>query len=191
MKKNHYWWSKFDVYQIVALVLVLAIAGFLGAQWAGSGLKASSVSNYTLSVTLTDDQPEVLSQAAENQKIAQFQLTTSSPSPVTISAFKFNVWGGIKNKIFRQISILPLSIISGSKTVGVGEGWIYDYGVIQQIVVLSESLTVVKGQPVIFDVYTNLARQKDQAFGLDLVGVDSPLLVDGIPVQSLLYKIAR
>ena len=191
MKKNTSWWNKFNVYQITAVVLVLAMAGFLGSQWVGGKLKAANVSNYILTVTLTDDQPEFLSQTAEYQKVAQFQLTTDSPVPVTISALKFNVLGGIKNKIFRWLNLLPLSLMYQSDIIGVGEGWTHDYGLIQQTVVLSKSLTVVKDQPVILDVYTDLSRQKDQAFGLDLVGVDSPLLVEGIPVQSILYKIKR
>lgn len=189
VKKNISWLAKIDVFQVVALILVVSVAVFLGIQWAGHNLKAASIYNYTLMVTLTSDQPETLSQAAEYQKVVQFQLSTDSPAPVQISAFKFNVLGGIKSKIIRQLNILPLSIINGSETVGVGEGWVYDFGVIQQTVVLSKSLMIVKDQPVVLDVYTDLSRRKDLAFGLDLVGIDSPLLADGIPVQSILYKI--
>jgi len=191
MKKTQPWLAKFSIHQIVAIVLVLVIAGFLGVQWMGPKLKAATVSNYILTAALTDDQPAALSQLAENQKVVQFQLTTDSPEPVAISALKFNVLGGIKSKIFRQLNILPLSIIRGSETVGIGESWTYEYGLIQQIVVLSKPFTVVNGQPIVFDVYTDLSRRKDLAFGLGLAGVDSPLLTEGIPVQGILYKIKR
>lgn len=195
MKKNNNWLSKLskaNVFQVITLVLVVSVAIFLGMQWTGRSLKAANIYNYTLTVTLTDDQPESLSQVAENQKVAQFQLATDSPAPVTISALRFDVLGGIKNKIFRWLNLLPLSLMYQSEIIGVGEGWTHDYGLIEQIVVLSKPLTVVKGQPVVLDVYTDLSRQKDQAFGLDLVGVDSPLLVEEvIPTQSLIYKITR
>lgn len=182
---------RFDSLQVVAVILVLIIAGFLGVQWMGTRSNAASVSNYSISIALTDNQPEALSQAIGSQKVAQFQLTTNSPSPVTISAFKFNVLGGVKNKIFRRLNLLPLSLIYQSETIGMGEGWVYDYGAIEQVVVLSKSLTLSENQPVVLDIYTDLYGQKDQAFGLDLVGVDSPLLVEGMPVQSLIYKITR
>lgn len=192
MKKNNFWWKKFNLYQIVAVILVLAMAGFLGSQWIGEKLNAAAdVSKYTVTVALTDEQPELLSQAAEYQKVAQFQFTTDSPKPVAISALRFDVLGGIKNKIFRWLNLLPLSLLSQSEIVGIGEGWTHEYGLIEQVVVLSKPLTVVKDQPVVLDVYTDLSRQINQAFGLDLVGVDSPLLAEGIPVQSIIYKIKR
>ncbi|MFA5967456.1 MAG: hypothetical protein WC805_03020 [Patescibacteria group bacterium] len=191
MKKTPSWITKFGIHQIVAVVLILAIAGFLGTQWAGGKLKAATTSNYILTVALTDDQPAALSQTDENQKVAQFRLTTDSPEPVVVSAFKFNLTGGIKNKVYRLTTLVPLSIVYGSDPIGLGESWMYDYGLLEQTVILSKNLAVAKDQPAVIDVYADLTRQKDQAFGLELAGVDSPLLTEGIPVQSTLYKIKR
>lgn len=183
-KINHTW-----IYPIITVGLVTIIGFALSGQWVANKLKADSVSLYTITAILGDDQPASISQKSD-QRIAQFELTTDSINPIEINALQFDALGDLKNKIVRQLNLAPLSVVVQEKNLGTGDLWVYDYGRITQTVHLADkSLMIVKDNPVTLDIYSNFSRQSGRTFGVSLIGIDSPLMVEGIPLDGYLRKI--
>lgn len=170
-------------------VFLVAIIGFsIWWQLPINKLKANNISAYTITAELGEDQPYNVSQKSD-QRIAQFNLSTNSPDPVEIDALEFYALGSLKNKIVRKLNLAPLRLRLGEEMLGEGESWNYDYGSIQQLVNFTEPLILVKDQTAIVDVYVDLFYQHDQTFGVSLIGIGSPLVVEGIPLNVYIHKI--
>jgi hypothetical protein len=179
---------RLDTYQILSVLLVAAVAVLLGSQWAGHNLQAHNVSDYIVSATLGDDQPASVSQKP-NQRIAQFKLSTDSPEPVKVKGLEFYALGDLKNKIIRQLNIVPLQVKVQDAVIGAGDTWIYDYGRIYQIVTLKDPVILIKNNPAVVDIYADLTFKSGRTFGVSLIGIDSPLVAEGTPLDGYVRKI--
>ncbi|MBU1082976.1 hypothetical protein KKE14_00850 [Patescibacteria group bacterium] len=182
-KQNHDW-----TYSGLAVALV-AVVGF--SMWWQLPIKetaADNVSEYTITVELGEDQPESVSQKLD-QKVAQFKISTDSPKPVEINALEFHALGSLKSKIVRKLNSAPLRVRLDDAVLGEGDTWAYYYGRIQQIVSFEQPLTLDKDNPALVDVYADLFYQHDVTFGVALIGVESPLVVEGMWLNGYLYKI--
>lgn len=182
-KPNYKW-----MYSSLTIFLVGVIGFSIWWQLPINPLRANNVPEYMITAVLGDDQPYNVSQKSD-QRIAQFELSTDSPTSVEINALEFYALGGLKNKIVRKLNLAPLRLRAGEAILGEGESWNYDYGSIQQLIYLEQPLIIVKDSPAVIDVYVDLFYQHDQTFGVSLIGIDSPLVVEGIPLNAHIRKI--
>ena len=175
--------------EALAIGLVVVIAIFLGSQWTGSGLRAQTTTpaNYTITAELTDEQPVQLGQLP-NQQVAQFKLSTTSPTAVEVTSLTFYALGDLRYKISKRLALAPLSVAQRSTVVGTGTEWTQEYGAIQQLVTLEPSLKISQMTPATVDVYADLTKLPNQTFGVELEAIGSPLPVKDLPVVGRLYK---
>ncbi|MFH0912653.1 MAG: hypothetical protein V1807_03315 [Patescibacteria group bacterium] len=183
-KKNNFSWA----YSGLAMALIAIIGFAMWWQLPINKLRADNISEYTITAELGSDQPASVSQKYD-QRIAQFTLSTDSPDPVKLSALEFYALGNLKNKIVRKFNLAPLRVRLSDVILGVGDMWTYDYGSIKQLVHLEQPITIAKDSPAVIDVYVDLFYQHDMNFGVSLIGIDSPLLVEGIPLNAYIRKI--
>ncbi|MBU1092225.1 hypothetical protein KJ836_00940 [Patescibacteria group bacterium] len=183
LKPNYKW-----MYSSLSVFLVAIIGFSIWWQLPVNKLNANNIPEYIITAELGADQPYNVSQKSD-QRIAQFELSTDSPDSVEINALEFYALGGLKNKIVRKLNLAPLRLRLGEAILGEGEFWSYDYGSIQQLVYLEQPLTITKDSPATLDVYVDLFYQHDQTFGISLIGIDSPLVVEGIPLNAYIRKI--
>jgi len=176
--------------ELLAVVLVVAMAIGFGGQWVSGGLQAQTTTNadgYTITAELTDEQPIQLGQLP-NQQVAQFKLSTTSPTVVEVTSLTFYALGDLRYKISKRLTIVPLSVAQKSIVVGTGTEWTQEYGAIQQLVILEPPLKISQMTPATVDIYADLTKLPDQTFGVELEAIGSSLPAKDLPIVGRLYK---
>ena len=188
-------WGK-HILEILAIILLGGTSLFLGSQWTKTELRAYTAadvagsSGCTIAVELTDNQPQQLVQS-DRQWVAQFRFSTTSPTAVAIASLVFYASGDLRFDIVKRPSLAPLSVEHQSRILGTGSEWIYNYGLLQQQIILESPLLLSKDTPVTMDIYANLFKLRDRTFGVELASVDSSIPVEGLPLAGRLYKIKK
>jgi hypothetical protein len=179
--------------EILAVVLVCALAIGLGSQWMGDGIRAqtSSSGSATITAELTDEQPLQIGQLPD-QWLARFKLSTTSQAEITITAITFYAEGNLRYQFTKRAGIVPLSVRQGAILLGQGSEWTVPYGLALQQVALSVApITLTSEKPATFDVYADLSKLNGYTFGLDLGRVEASIPTDELSVIGRLYKIKK
>ncbi|MFA5270100.1 MAG: hypothetical protein WC400_00580 [Patescibacteria group bacterium] len=178
--------------ETLAVVLVCGLSVGLGGQWMGEGTKAqtSSTSNI-VTAELTDDQPTQVGQLPD-QRIAQFVLSTNSPTEVTINSIIFYATGNLRHQFNKRAEIAPLSVRQSGAMLGQGSEWTIPYGLAQQRVdLVFAPITLSSTQPVTIDVYADLTKLHSYTFGVDLGRVETDNTIEELSTSGQVYKIKK
>lgn len=197
-KKDHHRYIKlgcikFDILQLVALLLVVLLATFLQAS-KGTDSYALISSNSSLGmpelqITLAPDQPVQIIEW-HDQWVASFVLSTDSETPITINEITFWPLGNLDKKMLGYHQIYPMSVQVNGEVLGKGGGWFKEFLYIENVVSLDIPIIVSSEESVILDVYVGLPHTYRKRFGVYISNVETSLPTSvNVPVKGFLYAI--
>jgi len=184
---------RFDWLQGLAVGLVLVLAGFAMGLGPTNGSHANGVTSLSaIDVQLADDQPDQIVQDL-NQRLASFELSTTSTVPVTVSGVAIHSQGSLHTQIAKYFFLYPLTVVATADGAEVGQGrgelWIYGGEYFTQGVNFDSPLSLVVGSPIVLSAYADLTGQTQETFEVSLVEVWADATVADLPVAGRLFEI--
>ena len=183
---------KFDVLQLLAIVLVILLSTFLQANMGSSSyasIEEPGLEAPGLRVALALDQPLKVIESYD-QWIASFVLSTDNETSITINALTFWPQGNLDRKMLSYHQIYPIRVAIDGEILGEGDGWKKEFIYTENVVSLETPIIVSAEAPVTMNVYVDLPYTYQKRFGVYLSNVETELPTNvNLPVKGFMYGI--